>query len=194
MTKIPSPEDAAIAAPPSQQLRTAPPGNLAQEHRTGPRSGHSQDSRLRNSLSRIGAAYPLPQPVLRCKRRSQLPQNRTPVRPHVLHTLPYRYAEGDTNAIVGGTSPPTGDTLRTTEQTPGQDQGRCLMDREPVMLHELHPAYHRTIGRVDLMYFHSLAITTGEEVCLDLAAGKRRQQHLSATALRSPSPYLQGSE
>ncbi len=37
---------------------------------------------------------PLPQPVLRRKRRSQLSQNRSPVRPHMLHPLPCRYGEG----------------------------------------------------------------------------------------------------
>ena len=34
------PEDAVSAAPPSQQFKTAPPGNLTREHRTGPRSSH----------------------------------------------------------------------------------------------------------------------------------------------------------
>ena len=34
------PEDAVSAAPPPQQFRTAPPGNLTREHRTGPRSSH----------------------------------------------------------------------------------------------------------------------------------------------------------
>ena len=31
------------------------------------------------------------------------------------------------------------------------------MDTEPVMLHELDPTDHRTVGRVDLAYFHPLA-------------------------------------
>ena len=75
-----TPEDAVIAAPPPQQYKVAPPGIRTREHRSGPRS-----SRLRDNLNRIGSASLLPQPVLRCKRRSQLSRNRTPVRPHVLH-------------------------------------------------------------------------------------------------------------
>ena len=50
--------------------------------------------------------------VLRCKRRSQLPQDRAPVRPYVLHALPRGYAEGDLDAVANGTNPPAGDALR----------------------------------------------------------------------------------
>ena len=42
------PEDAAIAAPPPQQYKVAPPGIRTREHRSGPRS-----SRLWDSLNRI---------------------------------------------------------------------------------------------------------------------------------------------
>ena len=61
-----------------------------------------------------GEAARPPQPVLRCKRRSQLPRNSTPVRPHVLHPLPCRYGEGDVNAVADGTDPPAGDAVRTS--------------------------------------------------------------------------------
>ena len=52
--------------------------------------------------------------MLRCKRRSQLSRNRTPVRPHVLQSLPRGYVEGDLDAIADGTDPPvpTGQTRR----------------------------------------------------------------------------------
>ena len=84
------PEDAVLAAPPSQQFKTAPPVDLTREHRTGPRSSHPASFHPHDSPSRIGSASPLSQPMLRCKRRSQLPRNSTPVRPHVLHPLPCR--------------------------------------------------------------------------------------------------------
>ena len=90
-------EDAVCAAPPPQQCKAAPPGNPTREHRSGPRSGRSPN--------RIGTAHTLPQPVLRCKRRSQLSRDHPPQRPHVLHTLPCRYGEGDLNAIAHGSNP-----------------------------------------------------------------------------------------
>ena len=71
-----------------------------------------------------------------------------------------------------GADPQAGDALGTAEQTPGQHQGSCLMDTEPVTLHELHPANHRTVGRVDLMNFHPLAIAAGEEISLGLAVAE----------------------
>ena len=64
--------------------------------------------------------------MLRCKRRPQLTRDRTPVRPHVLHSLPHGYDEGDLNAIANGGYPPTGDALGTAEQASGQHQGRLL--------------------------------------------------------------------
>ena len=72
--KLPSaiPEDAVSAAPPSQQFKTAPPGTLTREHRTDPRSSHPGGLSPHESSNRIGLASPLPQPMLRCKRRSQL--------------------------------------------------------------------------------------------------------------------------
>ena len=160
---------AVSAAPPPQQCKAAPPGNLTREHRTGPRSSHPAGFHPPNSLNRIGSAFPLPQPVLRCKRRSQLSQYPTPVRPHVLHPLPCRYGEGDMYAIAGGTDPPAGDALGTAEQTTGQHQGRCLMDTEPISFHELHPANDRTVGRVHLVDFHTFLVAPGQEVRLDLA-------------------------
>ena len=97
-------EDAVYTAPTPQQCQAAPPGTLTREHRTGPRSGHRRDS-----PSRIGSASPPPQPVLHCKRRSQLSQNRTPVGPHVLHSFPCRYGEGDLNAVADRADLPAGD-------------------------------------------------------------------------------------
>ena len=154
--KLPSsiPQDAVYAAPPPQQCKAAPPGDLTREHRSGPRSSHPAGLCPHDSLNRIGSASPLPQPVLRCKRRSQLPRDRTPVRPHVLHSFPCRYGEGDVDAIADGTNPAAGDALRTAEQTTGQHQSRCLVDAEPVTFHELHPADDGTEGRVDLMYLN----------------------------------------
>ena len=108
-------EDAVHAAPPSQQYKTAPPGVLTREHRSGPRSSHPASLSPHDSLNRIGSASPLSQPVLRCKRRSQLPRDRTPVRPHVLHALPCRYGEGDVNAVADGTDAPAWNTLRAAE-------------------------------------------------------------------------------
>ena len=75
------PEDAVSAAPPPQQYKTAPPGNLTREYRSGPRSSHPAGFHPHDSPNRIGSASLLPQPVLRCKRRSQLPRDRTPERP-----------------------------------------------------------------------------------------------------------------
>ena len=78
--------------------------------------------------------------MLRFKRRSQLARDRAPVRPHVLHSLPHGYGEGDTDAIANGTDPPAGDTLGTAESAKGgsgQHQSRCLVDAEPVTLPQL---------------------------------------------------------
>ena len=107
VARLPSsiPADAGRAAPPPQQFKAAPTGNLTRKHRTGPHSSHSAGLNLRTSLSRIGQARTPPQPGLRCKRRSQLPEDRTPVRPHVLHSLPCRYAEGDMDAVTNGCNP-----------------------------------------------------------------------------------------
>ena len=87
----------------------------------------------------------------------------------MLHALPHGYGEGDLNAIADGTNPPARDTLRTAEQATGQHQSRSLVHRQPVSLHELHPAKDGTVGRVDLMYLHSLPVAAGNEVGLDLA-------------------------
>ena len=114
------PRNAVYAAPPPQQFKAAPPGIRTREHRIGPRSSHPAGFHPPNSPSRIGS----PQPVLRCKRRSQLPRYRAPVRPHVLHSLPHGYGEGDLNAIADRTNPPAGDALRTAEQATGQHQAR----------------------------------------------------------------------
>ena len=149
------PKDAVLAAPPSQQCKTAPPGTLTREHRADPRSSHPTGHGPQGSLNWIGSSSPLPQPVLRCKRRSQLPRDRAPVRPHVLHSLPCRYGEGDLNAIADGSNPPARDALGTAEQTSGQHQRSCLVDAEPVTFGKLHPADHGVEGRVDLMHFHA---------------------------------------
>ena len=99
MTASANSEDAVSATPP-QRFKAAPPGDVPREHRAGPRSGHPAGLRPRDRLNRIGSASPLPQPVLRCKRQSQLPRYRSPVRPHVLHALPHGYGEGDMYAIA----------------------------------------------------------------------------------------------
>ena len=85
--------------------RRLPTGNRARTYRTGPHSSHSAGLNPRISLSRIGSASPPIQPVLRCKRRFQLPRDRTPVRPYVPHTFPCRYAEGDMDAVANGCNP-----------------------------------------------------------------------------------------
>ena len=92
------PEDAVYAAPPSQLFKTTPPRTLTREHRMDPRSSHRACLTTHDSPNRIGS----PQPVLRCKRRSQLSRDRTPVRPCVLHSCPCRYGEGDMHAIAEG--------------------------------------------------------------------------------------------
>ena len=115
--KLPSaiPEDAVSAAPPLQQCKAAPPGTLTREHQTDPRSSHPASLSPHDSPNRIGSASPPPQPVLRCKRRSQLSRDHAPVRPHVLHSLPHGYGEGDVDAIADGCHPPAGDALRAAE-------------------------------------------------------------------------------
>ncbi len=70
----------------------------------------------------------------------------------MLHPLPYRYGEGDLNAFADGCYPQAGDAFGTAEQTPGQRQGRSLVDAEPVTLHELDPANDRNVGQNDQDY------------------------------------------
>ena len=48
-------ENAVCAAPPPQQFKTAPPGNLTREHRTGPCSSLPTGLRPQDSLNRIGS-------------------------------------------------------------------------------------------------------------------------------------------
>ena len=134
------------------------PGGYARE------SGNTE---LIPAQAPAGFHPPNSQPVLRCKCRSQLPRNRTPVRPR-LHTLPYGYGEGDLNAIADGTNPSAWDALGATKQASGQHQGRSLMYRQPISLHKLHPADDGTVGRVDLIDLHSLPVATGNAICLDL--------------------------
>ena len=113
--------------------------------------------------------------MLRCKRQSQLPRYRSPVRPHVLHSSPHGYGEGDLDTIADRTNPSTRDALGTTKIASGQHQGCSLMYRQPVSLHELHPAHDGTVRRVDRYDFNSFPVTTGDEVRLDLAVRKGRQ-------------------
>ena len=102
MTASANSEDAVSATPPPQRFKAAPPEDLTREHRAGPRSSHPAGLRPRGSPNRIREASRSPQPMLRCKRRSQLSRDRTPVRPHVLHSLPHGYGEGDMHAIAEG--------------------------------------------------------------------------------------------
>ena len=67
-------------------------------------------------------------------------------------------------AIANGGHPPVGDALGATKQASGQHQGRSLVHRQPVALHELHPAHDGTVGRVDLVYLNSLTVAAGQEV------------------------------
>ena len=73
------------------------------------------------------------------------------------------------------TLPAARNALGTAEQTPGQHQGRSLVDAQPVTFHELHPAYNRTVGRVDLKYLHSIPVAAGDEIGLDLPVAEGRQ-------------------
>ena len=100
------PEDAVSAAPPPQQFKTAPPGHRTREHRTGPHSSHHPGQNPVDSLNRIGSAARPPQPVLLCKRRSQLPQDR----PQYLHTCFTRFLTGTAKATWAPL--PTGQTRR----------------------------------------------------------------------------------
>ena len=152
-------DDAVYAAPPPQQFKTTPPGTLTREHRTDPRSSHRACLTTHDSPNRMGS---LP-PMLRCKRQSQLPRYRSPVRPHVLHTFPHGYGEGDLDTIADRTNPSTRDALGTTKIATGQHQGRSLMYRQPVSLHELHPAHDGTVGRVDRYDFNSFPVTSGQK-------------------------------
>ena len=78
MTAIRHSENADQAAPPPQLFKAAPPWNPTREHRSGPRSSCHASIITRASLNRIGSASPPSQPVLRCKRRSQLPRRPRP--------------------------------------------------------------------------------------------------------------------
>ena len=114
-----------------------------------------------DSPSRIGPASLPCQPVLRCKRRSQLLRDSVPQRPYVLHTFPYRYGEGEVGAVANGVCPLARNALGAAEQTTGQHQARGLMDTEPVSFHEFDPAYDRAVGRIYLVNFNSLAVAPG---------------------------------
>ena len=137
--KLPSsiPEDAVYAAPPPQQFKAAPPGSLTREHRADPRSNHPAGLRPRGSLNRIRAASRSPQPVLRCKRRSQLSRYRAPVRPHVLHSRPCRYGEGDMHAPAEGCHPPAGAVLAVRSRR-GWQSVSCRCGLRPVHLATRH--------------------------------------------------------
>ena len=129
-----------------------------------------------DSPSRIGPASLPIQPVLRCKRRSQLPRDRTPIRPHVLHMLPCRYEEGDMDAVTNGCNPLARNALGAAEQTTGQHQGSSLMDTEPVSFHEFDPAYDRAVRRVHLHHLNTLPGSTGVEIATHQAVGQGRQR------------------
>ena len=168
--------DAVYAAPPSQQFKTAPPGTLTQEHRSDPRSSHPASlSHARQpepdwvcvSASPAGTALQAPVSTAPLS----LPSTSTRASLASLHG----YGEGDLNAIADGTNPPAGDALGAAKQASGQHQGRSLMYRQPVSLHELHPAHDGTVRRVDLYDFDSFPVTTGQEVRLDLAVAETGQ-------------------
>ena len=122
------PEDAVYAAPPSQ-LKTTPPGNPTREHRD-PRSCLTTHDRNRWDL--------------RCW-LSQLPRYRSPY----VHTVTRLL----TGTVKARTPLPIGQTLDagsgTTKIATGQHQGCSLVYRQPVSLHELHPAHDGTVRRVD---------------------------------------------
>ena len=71
--------------------------------------------------------------------------------------------------VAHGTYPLAGDALGTAKQTPGQHQGRSLVEAESVAFHELHPADDGTEGRVDLMDFYSTTEPRDRKQALTLA-------------------------
>ena len=93
--------------------------NLTREHRTGPHSSRTAGFHPPNNLNRVGSASPLSQPVLRCKRRSQLSQYPTPVSPYVLTRFLAGTVEGDMYAIADKGHPSARDSLGATEQAVG---------------------------------------------------------------------------
>ena len=167
------PEGGSAAAPTVQggSARESRPGTPNGSAFKPPRRNSPSGAALRDSPDRMGTTPP----VLRCKRRSQLPQDRAPVRPYVLHALPSGYAEGDMSAPAVRTLPAARNALGTAGQTPGQHQGRSLVHRQPVTFHELHPADDGTEGRVDLKYLYSIPVAAGDEVSLDLAVAETGQ-------------------
>ena len=148
MTASANSEDAVSATPPPQQFKAAPPGPVShpgtpsgsplkppRERPPAPRAElpPEPDSRVTPvglSISPAGA--------VRCKRRSQLSRDRTPVRSFrpcraaptvLLHSRPCRYGEGDMHAIAEGCYPPAGG-MRSEQPSKspfktGQHQGCC---------------------------------------------------------------------
>ena len=176
--------NAVSAAPPPQLCKTAPSGSRTRKHRTDPVQAVRASPNER--LGGIGALSRLPQPVMRCKRRSQLSRDRIPVRPHVLRALPRGYAEGDVGAIAAGGYPAARNALGTAKQSPGQHQGRRLVNAEPVPLHELHPADDRAESRVDLTDLHTPAVPSRQEIRLRLAVTEARQHAAVPSGIRLP--------
>ena len=117
-------------------------------------------------------AHSATSPVQLCKSASQLPRDRTPVRPHVLHMLPFRYMEGDTDPVANGKFQLAWDVLGTSEQTTGEHQGSRLMDAQPVSFHETGPPDERTESGGYPVDRDSLPESPGEKVRLLLAIGE----------------------
>ena len=67
--------------------------------------------KLRTSPDRRRLAPSPTSPVQLCKSAFQLTRYGTPQRPYVLHTFPFRYAEGNMSAETVGTYPPVRNRL-----------------------------------------------------------------------------------
>ena len=166
--------------PPPQQYKATPPRTPTREHRTDPRPGWSPH--------RIGFASPPPQAAPRPSAEadpSQLSQDASPPDQYVHHPLPSRYGKGDTDPAANVNSPKERNAFGTVKQTTGEDQGRRLVDAEPVAFHEFHPADYRTEGRVHLVNIHPLPEPPGQEAGPDLGVAEGGEH--AAIAGRLPS-------
>ena len=132
-------------------FKTTPPGNPTREHRTDPRSSHRACLTTHDRPNRISPA----------DAALQAPVSAAPL------SLPTSTRASHVSSRVRWTwTPlPIGQTHRRgmRSEQPRSQPG----DRQPVSLHELHPAHDGTVRhRYD---FNSCPITTGQEVRLHLA-------------------------
>ena len=161
--KLPSaiPQDAVSAAPPRQQFKAAPPGNLTREHQTDPRSSHPTSISPRDRpepdwVSASPAGVALQAPV------SAAPKSHPSTSTRASHVSLQVRVKATWMPLPTGQTHRRGMRSEQPKQASGQHQGRSLVYRQPVSLHELHPADDRTVGRVHLVYLKHPAGSRGK--------------------------------